>query len=155
MIDPCEPKTGTHNVRWVSQAHISGSELSGNGTLVVISRAFIFFLLHTITSQIIKKSFSGDVNYEAPFFFGFISNGPDTPPHKDFVFIKTFGFTSTHLSAHTSHSPYTPLLNLPSYQSVCLLLQDLLQSCSRGGRIVEDMCYESVCLLLQDLFKTH
>ena len=26
---------------------------------------------------------------------------------------------------------------------VCLLLQDLLQSCSRGGRrIVEDMCYE-------------
>jgi hypothetical protein len=26
---------------------------------------------------------------------------------------------------------------------VCLLLQDLLQSCARGGRrIVEDMCYE-------------
>jgi hypothetical protein len=28
-------------------------------------------------------------------------------------------------------------------QRVCLLLQYLLQSCSRGGRgIVEDMCYE-------------
>ena len=28
-------------------------------------------------------------------------------------------------------------------ECVCLLLQDLLQSCSRGGRgIVEDMCYE-------------
>ena len=26
---------------------------------------------------------------------------------------------------------------------VCLLLQDLLQNCARGGRrIVEDMCYE-------------
>jgi hypothetical protein len=31
--------------------------------------------------------------------------------------------------------------------SVCvLLLQDLLQSCSRGGRRrVEDMCYERLC----------
>ena len=28
-------------------------------------------------------------------------------------------------------------------RGVCLFLQDLLQSCSRGGRgIVEDMCYE-------------
>jgi hypothetical protein len=25
---------------------------------------------------------------------------------------------------------------------VCLLMQDLLQSCAHGGRIVEDMCYE-------------
>ena len=31
----------------------------------------------------------------------------------------------------------------PYLLCVCLLLQDLLQSCSRGGRRrVEDMCYE-------------
>ena len=36
------------------------------------------------------------------------------------------------------------LVNTPLFFCVCvLLLQDLLQSCSRGGRrIVEDMCYE-------------
>jgi hypothetical protein len=29
------------------------------------------------------------------------------------------------------------------YESCCLLLQYLIQSCARGGtRIVEDMCYE-------------
>jgi hypothetical protein len=31
----------------------------------------------------------------------------------------------------------------PPFTGVCLLLQDLLQRCLRGGgRIVEDMCYE-------------
>jgi hypothetical protein len=47
----------------------------------VISRAFSFFLLHNHVINK-KKSFSGDVNYEAnfPFFFCFISNGPYTPP---------------------------------------------------------------------------
>jgi hypothetical protein len=40
------------------------------------------------------------------------------------------------------HSTHTALVCV-YYCSVCLLLQDLLQSCSRGGRRrVEDMCYE-------------
>jgi hypothetical protein len=33
-------------------------------------------------------------------------------------------------------------------ECVCLLLQYLIQSCSRGGRrIVEDMCYENMCVV--------
>jgi hypothetical protein len=52
------------------------------GTSISSSAAHISgFLLHNhIINK--KKSFSGDVNYEAnfPFFFCFISNGPYTPP---------------------------------------------------------------------------
>ena len=78
-----------------------------------------------------------------------------------------------HLRGSPCCPPVLPQASrkLPQYQIVCvLLLQDLLQSCARGGRRrVEDMCYErrraeacvdesahhalnSVCvLLLQDL----
>ena len=35
------------------------------------------------------------------------------------------------------------LIDIEGVQCACLILQDLLQSCLRGGRgIVEDMCYE-------------
>ena len=42
-------------------------------------------------------------------------------------------------AAAAAASPFLAAL----LRRVCLLLQDLLQSCSRGGRRrVEDMCYE-------------
>ena len=48
---------------------------------------------------------------------------------------------SSHLSSHLLR-PGAPVF-APRQRCVCLLLQYLLQSCSRGGRgIVEDMCYE-------------
>jgi ankyrin repeat protein len=50
------------------------------------------------------------------------------------------------LSQADFHSGLTPLdcaVYVGKEVCVCLLLQDLLQSCSRGGRRrVEDMCYE-------------
>jgi len=50
------------------------------------------------------------------------------------------------LSLVTSHSKYIRAVTFENFCQVCvcdLLLQDLLQSCSRGGRRrVEDMCYE-------------
>jgi len=52
---------------------------------VVISGPFLKKLLHNHIIK--KKSFSGDVNYEAnfPLFFLFISNGPYTPPLPRYV----------------------------------------------------------------------
>jgi hypothetical protein len=75
---------------------------------VVVSSPFSLFLLHNhIINK--KKSFSGDVNYEANFSFLFLLHRranpilppyllphsprelkPYTPPFKDFVFIKPF-----------------------------------------------------------------
>ena len=50
-------------------------------------------------------------------------------------------FVETH-AAPTHHSREWQFAG--TTVCVCLLLEDLLQSCSRGGReIVEDMCYES------------
>ena len=49
-----------------------------------------------------------------------------------------------HKKTRNVRSAGSPGLRRPKFRIVCvLLLQDLLQSCARGGRRrVEDMCYE-------------
>ncbi len=71
----------------------------------------------------------------------FITAGPNTK-----LFALGGGDIGGHVLRETTSRGLCGLVCLPithSFFLVCLLLQNLIQSCSRGGRrIVEDMCYQ-------------